>query len=161
MTSSNIIYSPITFESYTIRLLEIDDDTITQAVNLLCANCPNESARYDDERLRGEIECLNTRPFYKLFFGAYDSDNSLVAVGGVKAADWASDTHILYTMAVDKAHRGKGLGSKLEWIRIQWVREHFNHGRFLVSTKHKKRFERWDFHVISEINGRHLMMLTF
>ena len=82
-------------------------------------------------------------------------------MGGIKAADWASDTHILYSMAVDELHRGKGVGSGLEAARIQWMRYNFAHGRCLVSTKHKKRFERWDFAIVSEINNRYLMVLEF
>ncbi len=104
---------------------------------------------------------MEALPFYRKFFGAYHADGTLIAVGGVKAADWASDTHILYMMAVDKDHRGKGIGSDLEKARIQWVRDNFSNGRCLVSTKHKKRFERWDFKVVSEVNDRYLMILEF
>jgi GNAT superfamily N-acetyltransferase len=64
-------------------------------------------------------------------------------------------------MAVEVAHRGKGVGSGLEAARIQWMRDNFAHGRCLVSTKHKKRFERWDFEIVSEINDRYLMILEF
>jgi hypothetical protein len=49
----------------------------------------------------------------------------------------------------------------LEAARIQWMRDNFAHGRCLVSTKHKKRFERWDFEIVSEINDRYLMILEF
>jgi GNAT superfamily N-acetyltransferase len=104
---------------------------------------------------------LDDLPFYRKFFGAYDFDGTLIGVGGIKSADWASDTHILYMMAVDKSHRGKGVGSDLESIRIQWMLENFPRGRCLVSTKHKKRFERWDFKTVSEVNNRHLMILEF
>jgi hypothetical protein len=100
-------------------------------------------------------------PFYRKFFGAYDVDGVLIGVGGIKAADWASDTHILYMMAVDINHRGKGIGTDLEAIRIKWILDNFNRGRCLVSTKHKKRFERWDFKTVSEIDKRHLMLLEF
>jgi GNAT superfamily N-acetyltransferase len=100
-------------------------------------------------------------PFYRKFFGAYAEDGTLIGVGGLKAADWASDTHILYMMAVEKEHRGQGVGSDLERIRIEWLRSKFTHGRCLVSTRHKKRFERWDFKAVSEINHRYLMLLEF
>lgn len=161
MISNAYIHPPIHFKKYTIRILDTDEVSITNAVNLLCSNCPNESGRYEKSRLAREIECINTRPFYKLFWGAYDSDNVLIGIGGIKAADWASDTHILHTMVVDEAHRGKGLGSKLELVRIQWVRDNFSHGRCLVSTKHKKRFDRWGFKIVSEVNDRYLMLFEF
>jgi GNAT superfamily N-acetyltransferase len=148
-------------KTYTIRHLDTTPLAISDAINLLCSNCPNESERYEKSRLITEIAVVDTLPFYKTFFGAYDFDNTLIGVGGIKAADWASDTHILYMMAVDETHRGKGVGSHLEIARIQWMRDNFSHGRCLVSTKHKKRFERLDFSIVSEVNNRYLMILEF
>lgn len=148
-------------KNYTIRSLDLTPPAVSEAVELLCANCPVESERYEKARLVNEICQIDALPFYRKFFGAYDIGGVLIGVGGIKAADWASDTHILYMMAVDKNHRGKGVGSDLERVRIQWVRGLFPHGRCLVSTKHKKRFERWDFKVVSEVNSRYLMLLEF
>lgn len=129
-------------KTYTIRPLETSSLAVSAAVDLLSSNCPSESDRYEKSRLETEIVAVDTLPFYRKFFGAYDRDDVLIGVGGVKAADWASDTHILYMMAVDEQHRGKGVGSALERTRIEWVRSNFSRGRCLVSTKHRKRFER-------------------
>lgn len=148
-------------KTYSIRALESNSSALSEAVNLLSSNCPSESERYDKSRLETEIAQVTSLPFYKKFFGAYDQTNLLIGVGGVKASDWASDTHILYMMAVDKDHRGKGVGSALERARIEWIRSNFPRGRCLVSTKHRKRFERLNFVSISEINTRHLMILEF
>ena len=148
-------------KTYTIRPLDDTPAALADAVNLLSSNCPSESERYERARLVTEIHSVDEQPFYKKFFGAYDLEGRLIAAGGIKAADWASDTHILYMMAVEVEHRGKGVGSSLEAARIQWMRDHFAHGRCLVSTKHKKRFERWDFEIVSEINDRYLMLLEF
>ncbi|MGZ0080059.1 GNAT family N-acetyltransferase [Methylomonas sp. YC3] len=148
-------------KTYTIRALETSSLAVSAAVNLLSFNCPSESDRYEKSRLETEIVAIDTLPFYRKFFGAYDRDGVLIGVGGIKAADWASDTHILYMMAVDKDHRGKGVGSALEGTRIEWMRSNFSRGRCLVSTKHRKRFERWDFVTVSEISHRHIMMLEF
>ncbi len=148
-------------KTYTVRPLDTTSLALSDAVNLLCSNCPSESERYEKSRLVTEMRAVDAQPFYRKFFGAYDFDGTLIGVGGLKAADWASDTHILYMMAVDKDHRGKGVGSDLERIRIQWVRDNFPRGRCIVSTKHKKRFERWDFKTVSEVNNRHLMVLEF
>ena len=148
--------------TYTIRPLENSTLAIADAVNLLCSNCPNESERYEQNRLFSEIDIVQTPPFYKVFFGAYDNaDGKLIGVGGIKSADWASDTCILYMMAVAEAHRSKGIGSGLEAARIQWMKDLFPHGRCLVSTKHKKRFERWHFKIVSEVNDRYLMILEY
>lgn len=148
-------------KNYTVRPLETTSLALAEAVDLLNANCPAESERYEKERLMIEVSPVDAMPFYKKFFGAYDFDGTLIGVGGIKAADWASDTHILYMMAVDKEHRSKGIGSALEQSRIQWVKEQFTHGRCLVSTKHKKRFERWGFKIVSEFNERYLMLFEF
>lgn len=147
--------------TYTIRPLEATPIALSDAVNLIVSNCPSESERYEKSRLVTEIRPVETLPFYRKFFAAYLSNGTLVGLGGIKAADWASDTHILYMAAVDKEHRGKGIGTDLETIRIQWVRNHFPRGRCLVSTKHEKRFERRGFKTVSEIGHRHLMVLEF
>ncbi len=148
-------------KNYVIRPLDASSSSLTAAVDLLHANCPNESERYEKARLVNELASTETLPFYRKFFGAYDVDGGLIGVGGIKTADWASDTHILYMMAVDLNHRGKGIGTDLETIRINWLRDNFVQGRCLVSTKHKKRFERWGFKTVSEVNKRHLMLLEF
>ena len=144
-----------------IACLENSPVRLAEAVSLLSSNCPSGSERYGISRLKTEIISVDVLPFYKRFFGAYTANGLLIWVGGIKAADWASDTHIMYMMAVDKAHRGKGVDTALEKARIEWVRDNFAHGRYLVSTKHKKRFERWGFKVVSEINDKLLMVMDF
>jgi GNAT superfamily N-acetyltransferase len=148
-------------KTYLIRPLDNTPHALSEAVELLASNCPNESHRYEKSRLETEIGLESAFPFYRKFFGAYAGDGTLIGIGGSKAADWASDTHILYLMAVDKAHRGQGVGTDLEKSRIEWILNNFNHGRCLVSTKHKKRFVRWGFRVVSEIDDRYLMLLEF
>lgn len=148
-------------KTYKIRPLDNSQNARSDAINLLCSNCPSESDRYEKSRLVEEVYSVETLPFYRRFFAAYDANDKLLGVGGIKAADWASDTHILYMMAVDQQYRGQGIGSDLEKARLLWVRENFSHGRCLVSTRHKKRFMRWGFASISEIDGRHLMVMEF
>lgn len=148
-------------KTYFIHPLDKTPLALSNAVELLASNCPSESDRYEKSRIEIEIGSEDKLPFYKQFFGASDAGGELIGVAGIKTADWASDTHILYMMAVDKDHRGNGIGTDLEKVRIEWLLNNFNHGRCLVSTKHKKRFIRWGFNVISEINDRHLMILEF
>lgn len=146
---------------YTIRPLDTAPIALSDAVNLIVSNCPGDSERYEKSRLVTEIRPVETLPFYRKFFAAYLPNGTLIGLGGIKAADWASDTHILYLAAVDKEHRGKGIGTDLETIRIQWVRDSFPRGRCLVSTTHEKRFERRGFKTVSKMGHRHLMVLEF
>jgi GNAT superfamily N-acetyltransferase len=104
--------------TYTIRPLDASPTALSDAVELLLSNCPGESERYEKSRLVTELCPVEALPFYRKFFGAYLPDGTLIGVGGIKAADWASDTHILYLMAVDKDHRGKGVGTDLESKRL-------------------------------------------
>lgn len=159
--SQNLTDASQFIKTYTINPLDNSESGLCKAVNLLCSNCPSESERYAKTRLVEEVSPVDELPFYRKFFGAYDIDGTLIGIGGIKAAEWASDTHILYLMAVDIERRGQGVGSDLEMIRIQWMRENFLRGRCLVSTKHKKRFERWGFKSLSEVDERHLMILEF
>lgn len=143
------------------KILMLEESDKDEAIKLLNNNCPAESGRYNMNRLDTEFLITSEYPFYKRFFGAKFDDGSLIAVGGIKAADWASDTHILYMMAVEQSYRGQGIGAALEKARLDWLKFNFDHGRCLVSTKHYKRFERLGFKSVSELENRHLMMLEF
>lgn len=87
----------------------------------------------------------------------------MVGVGGIKAADWASDTHILYLSAVAEHARGQGIARSLIAARIAWTMENFPHGRLLVSTARPRRFTRLGFRLMGkqEAGGRRLMLLEF
>ncbi len=72
-------------KTYTIRPLDNSPLALSEAVNLLLSNCPNESDRYEKSRLETEIVAVDTLPFYRKFFGAYDLEGVLIGVGGIKA----------------------------------------------------------------------------
>lgn len=61
-------------KTYNIRPLDKTPLAISDAINLLCSNCPSESERYDKSRLITEVAVVDTLPFYRTFFGAYDAD---------------------------------------------------------------------------------------
>jgi GNAT superfamily N-acetyltransferase len=87
----------------------------------------------------------------------------VVGIGGIKAADWASDTHILYLSAVAEHARGQGIARALIAARIAWAMENFPRGRLLVSTARPRRFSRLGFRLMGkqEAGGRRLMLLEF
>lgn len=146
---------------YLIRPLKPDSSEAIEAVELLIRNCPCESGRYGKNRLVVELCTVHTAPIYSQFFGAFVDDVGLVGVGGIKAADWASNTHVLFLAAVEKAYRGQGIGTALENARLEWLKAHYDQGRCLVSTRHEKRFSRRDFKTISKLDDKYLMLLEF
>lgn len=121
----------------------------------------DDRKRYSESRILAE---LNPQPLpaYRQFFIATHNDK-VVGVGGVKAADWASDTHLLYLSAVAQEFRGQGIGRVLLASRIGWLRSHFPRGRILVSTHKTRRFRDFGFKPVGKDGkgGKQLMLLEF
>lgn len=150
-----------TLPNYSIRLLGHDIFEQNDAVELLLRNCPCETGRYGRSRLVAELTQIQDLPIYTQFFGAFVDEIGLVGVGGIKATDWASNTHVLFLAAVEKAYRGQGIGTALEDARLKWLKANFDHGRCLVSTRHEKRFSRRHFKTLSKLEDKYLMLLEF
>lgn len=117
--------------------------------------------RYGLERILEQLQAAPP-PFYRHFF-VCRQQGEVIGVGGVKAADWASDTHILYLSGVAEHARGQGVARALIGARIAWVMENFPHGRLLVSTARSRRFARLGFRLVGkrEAEGRRLMLMEF
>ncbi|MCB1954328.1 MAG: GNAT family N-acetyltransferase [Rhodocyclaceae bacterium] len=76
---------------------------------------------------------------YRQFFVARRGEQVL-GVAGIKAADWASDTHILFRTAVAPEARGQGLARALVDARLAWLDARLPGGRVLVSCRSPGRF---------------------
>ncbi|PKO36555.1 MAG: hypothetical protein CVU33_17740 [Betaproteobacteria bacterium HGW-Betaproteobacteria-6] len=141
--------------------LDTSSPPLVEASITLLFNAFADPERYSAERLAKELREDNP-VFYRRFFVAMDA-GEIIAVGGVKAADWASCTHILYLSAVTPERRGQGIGRALIQARIDWLEETFKSGRILVSATRKKRFRDLGFVDIrnSAIDGRHLLLRKF
>lgn len=133
---------------------------VDTAVNLL-VNAFAKPEHYGTQRLHEEIQTL-TGLFYRQFFVA-EKDGKIIGVGGVKAAEWATRTHLLYLSAVAPEQRGQGIGRALLKARVDWIVENFTSGRILVSSAKAKRFRDMGFTLIpkSGVDGRFLMMRRF
>lgn len=129
------------------------------AMQLYSQTYPENNDRYSLDRLDDGLKNRSGWN-YRQFFAA-NIGSQLVGIGAIKAADWASNTHIMYLSAVHVDSRGMGIGTALERTRIAYIRENFSSGRILVSTKHSKRFQKHGFDVVSEIDGRYMMCLEF
>ena len=143
-----------------ISMLDPADSEVLNTAAAVLAAAFNEPGRYSIERIRDVLQPAEA-PFYRRFFIAR-LDGELVGVGGIKAADWASNTHVLYLSAVAEHARGRGIARALVQARIDWVRAQHKTGTLLVSTRHRKRFAQLGFKPFGETeeHGRTLMMLS-
>lgn len=144
-----------------IESLDVGNAAQVEASIALLVDAFEHGERYDAQRLREELQSASGL-FYRQFFVA-TNDGEVIGFGAVKAADWASHTHLLYLSAVAAKHRGLGIGRALLKARIAWVESNFKFGRILVSSARSKRFQEAGFVPIprSGIEGRHLMMRRF
>ena len=146
---------------YRIDTLDASSPLLLEACVTLLVNAFAKPERYSAQRLYEELRG-DSSVFYRQFFVAV-SNGDIIGVGGIKAADWASHTHLLYLSAVAPEHRGQGIGRALLKARIEWVEKHFAAGRIMVSSAKTKRFHEFGFVDIrkSIVEGRHLMLRRF
>lgn len=127
----------------------------------LLATCFADRERYSVQRLSEEIK-QTQMPFYRKFFVA-EFQGAVVGVGGIKALDWASDTHALYLSSVAPDFRNRGIGKALVKARLDWLAENYKSGRVLVSTQKIERFKSFGFKPVSQPShdGRTIMLKEF
>jgi len=144
-----------------IETLDTSSPPLLEAALILLMNAFAEPEHYGQRRLREELQTQTGR-LYRQFFIA-EKEGRIVGVGGVKAADWASKTHLLYLSGVAQEHRGQGIGRALLAARIEWIERNFAAGRILVSSAKAKRFRDLGFTLVpkSGVDGRFLMMRRF
>jgi len=146
-----------------LRIAALDDPSpaLLASCATLIVNAFGDPERYSLERIRRELGERDP-VFYRRFFVAMEA-GEVLGIGGVKAADWASATHILYLSAVARERRGEGIGRALVEARLAWVEASFGEGRVLVSTAKTKRYRELGFVEIrnSRQDGRHLMLRRF
>lgn len=144
-----------------ISPLDPTDPAAREAAARILFTAFADPERYSLARIAEQLQPAPP-PFYRHFFICHQH-GEVVGVGGIKAADWASDTHILYLSAVTEHARGQGIARTLIATRIAWVMENFPHGRLLVSTARSRRFARLGFRLMGkrEAGGRRLMLMEF
>lgn len=146
---------------FRIDTLDTSSDALLETCAKLIVNAFADPERYNLDRVRREL-CCDDPVFYRRFFVAIE-DGQIVALGGVKAADWASRTHILYLSAVSPDKRGQGIGRALIKARLDWLQTTFKSGRILVSATKTRRFRDLGFRELrnGRIDGKHLMLCRF
>lgn len=146
---------------FRIDTLDTTSEVLLDACATLIANAFADPERYNLERIRRELRC-DDPVHYRRFFIAVEN-GQIIALGGVKAADWASRTHILYLSAVAPEKRGRGIGRALIKARLDWLKATFKSGRILVSATKTRRFRDLGFRELrnGHIDGKHLMLSRF
>lgn len=142
--------------AYRIALLDWSDQASLAAAQAVIVAAFADADRYPLARVAQELQ-PGIPPFYRQFFVAWqyvDGVEQVVGVGGIKAADWASDLAVLYLSAVLPQARGQGIGRALVTARLDWLRQQKQHGqkargRVMVSTQKLRRFKNLGFTVVS------------
>ncbi|MFN4324906.1 MAG: GNAT family N-acetyltransferase [Azonexus sp.] len=147
--------------TFRIDTLDSSSPLLLEACVTLIVNAFADPERYGAERIRRELS-TNDPVFYRRFFIAIEA-GEIIAIGGIKAADWASRTHLLYLSAVAPEKRGRGVGRALITARLDWLEQQFQSGRVLVSTSKTRRFRDLGFREVRDgrIDGKHLMLRRF
>ncbi len=133
---------------------------IEQSIALITQSFANNDF-YQVERIRHEIATCN--PFYQRVFFIATHNEQVIGIGGIRSAEWASKTHILYLSAVHESARQQGIGRALIQERIKWIKSNNDSGRIIVSTAKIKRFKDFGFCVAhkSKLNNKNILIYTF
>lgn len=144
-----------------IETLDTSSPLLFEAALNLLVNAFAEQELQARKHLPSELQTIGGR-FYRQFFIARQ-DSRIVGVSGIKAAEWANATHLLYLSAVAPELRGQGIGRALLQARLEWIEKHFASGRILVVSAKAKRFRDFGFSLVpkSGVDGRFLMMRRF
>lgn len=148
-------------KDFSIGELSWADPAPLQAAQELIFRGFDDPARYARERIGCELTPL-APPHERRFFIARVGDE-LVGAAGIKSADWASHTFLLYMSVVAPEARGQGIGRALVKARLAWLRQQHGHARVLVSTAKPKRFLGLGFRQLNrrDLDGKSLMFLEY
>jgi len=133
--------------NFAIRPMENAD--LADAADIVVANFAvdgNPVDRYALPRVRERLAGSFRRDEHApKFVVAVNEGERIVGVAGWGKLEFASRTWALFLSCVDRDHRGRGVGTALVRERLRRIGEETQTGRVLVSTRHRKRFERLGF----------------
>lgn len=146
-------------------LIDLQAQHISVATDIIVNSHANNNKIHPNYQ-RNEIQNIllqSLAPNNKSTFIVARVDTEIVGVGGFEKTRFASDTWVLYLLAVDKKYRNQGIGTALIKKRIAMIEQNNHNGRILVSTKHPERFKKLDFKIIDEdiVNNTTLLMKRF
>lgn len=148
------------------KILPLGDEHISEAVEVIVNSFTVDGHtpdQYNIQRIRKRIIASFEEGDNAPKFIVAVKDEKVIGVAGSQKMDFASKTWTLFLQAVSDDFRGQGIGTSLVHARIEIIKEQMGHrgGRIMVSTKHKKRFERLGFVSVDYDSplGLHLMLL--
>lgn len=148
-------------------IIPLEDRHYSQAIDVLVNSFTVDGYtpdQYSIQRVRKRIIANFDDGFNApRFLVAVDNNNNVIGVAGSQKMDFASKTWTMFLLAVAASHRGNGVGTDLVHTRLNIIYDQMNGmgGRVLVSSKHRKRFERLGFKSVDydEQLGLHLLCL--
>lgn len=144
------------------ELIDLQAQYVFAAANIIVESHTKNNKTHPNYQ-RDEIQNIlldSLAPNSKSSFIIAIIDDEVVGVGGYEKVRFASDTWVLFLLAVDEKHRNQGIGTALIKKRIAIIERNNHYGRILVSTKHPKRFEKLGFITIDidTVNNTTLML---
>ncbi len=147
---------------FTLRPLR--DTDLTDAVAITVENFTidgNALGQYAAPRVRERLaSSFRQHEYAPRFLVAVKEDGELIGVAGWGKLEFASRTWGLFLSSVRRDYRGQGVGTALVRERLRCIEQATQKGRILVSTKHRKRFEKLGFRSVDydEELSLHLML---
>jgi predicted N-acetyltransferase YhbS len=148
--------------NFTLRPLRITD--LTDAIAITVENFTidgNTLGQYAAPRVRERLaSSFRHHEYAPRFLVAVNDDGKIIGVAGWGKLEIASRTWGLFLSSVHRDYRGQGVGTALVRERLRRIEEETQKGRILVSTRHRKRFEKLGFRSVDydEELSLHLML---
>jgi len=148
--------------NFTLRPLR--DTDLTDAIAITAENFTidgNALGQYAAPRVRERLASgFRHHEYAPRFLVAVKEDGAIMGVAGWGKLEFASRTWGLFLSSVSREYRGRGVGTALVRERLRRIEEETQKGRVLVSTRHRKRFEKLGFRAVDydEELSLHLML---
>ncbi|MDS4026423.1 MAG: GNAT family N-acetyltransferase [Candidatus Contendobacter sp.] len=148
--------------NFTLRPLR--DTDLGDAIAITVENFTidgNTLGQYAISRVRERLASgFRYHEYAPRFIVAVKDDGKIIGVAGWGKLEFASRTWGLFLSSVCRDYRGQGVGTALVRERLRRIGQETRKGRILVSTKHRKRFEKLGFRSVDydEELSLHLML---
>lgn len=133
-----------------LAIRELEDLDLSDAIRLIVDSFNVDGhtpGQYNIQRVRERLVASFSPNDYAPRFLIAELGERIVGIAGYKL-EIASDTWGLFLSSVQKEYRSQGIGGRLNLERLSRIEKSGMTGRIVVSTKHRKRFERCGFKAV-------------